>query len=251
MKTIKFLSSNILLKSSRFLLLSSLVAGGSVVASAQSFFSTEQTEQLFTIGVRAGVNTSNRTVSASSLPGLYHHESWGTGFDLGATVGINIRDYISIQPGFFFEALYGRNVAMGSLFDEGKEYGDAIAAKRSSYNFTIPLMAVFSFNLSDAIRWNVEAGPYLSIVLSSKMKVKEQVTTDPDLPGIALPRKAAGADFGLKFGTGLTFDRHWSFSIHYLAGLTHAWRDVKLDNGIKQTYGGTTKTWTFTLGYDF
>ena len=225
---------------------------GISAASAQEFFSTEHPDRLFTIGVRAGFNTSNRTITSSSLPGLYHHESWGTGFDFGATVGINIRDYLAIQPGVFFEARYGRNVIMGDLTSEsGAPYEYAVAAKRDSYNLTIPVMAQFSFNLSDAIRWQVEAGPYLQILFSSKVKPREEFSADPSQAPDILPSRASGADFGLKFGTGLLFDRHWYLGIHYLAGLTNAWKERQMGAGISQSYGGHAKAWTFTVGYDF
>ena len=77
-----------------------------------------------------GVNTSNRTLKSSAFPDCYHHESWGTGFDVGFVAGLNIRDYLAIQPGVFFETRGGNFLLMGSAADSampsaGSEWGPA------------------------------------------------------------------------------------------------------------------------------
>ena len=51
-----------------------------------------------------------------------------------------------------------------------------------------------------------------------------------------------GFDVGLKMGTGLKLFDHYYVGVHYLAGLTHAW---------KLPSGGKNKSWMFTVGYDF
>lgn len=63
-------------------------------------------------------------------------------------------------------------------------------------------------------------------------------------------QKAKGLDIGIKMGTGLTLFRHYSFAVHYLAGCTQAWNDLKYEN-LRYSYGGRSKEWTFTLGYNF
>lgn len=211
---------------------------------AADFFSTEKSEKLITIGVRAGFNTSSRTVSDSAFPGFYNQQSWGTGFDAGAVVNLHFRDYISLQPGIFFESRSSRYTLIGS--DAASATGVAQAGKVNTYNLTVPVLAVLSFNVTDDIRWNVEAGPYVSFVLDSKHNSTRKLNTT----GLFSP-DAANVDFGFKLGTGLQVMRHYYIGAHYMAGCIDAWKDLSLAGGLKQSYGGVTKGWVFTLGYDF
>lgn len=221
-------------------------------AYAADFFSTEPCDELLTFGARIGVNTSNRTMCDNAYPDCYHNESWGAGFDLGVVANLNIRDYLAIQPGFFFETRSGSYVLMGSardsgLPDDGTEM--AQAGCRNSYNFTIPVLAIFRFNVMDDIRWNVEVGPYISFVLDSKLKNKRFVVDGPsEIP--LFMQKAAPVDFGFKMGTSVDFLEHYYFGIHYMAGCVPAWKEYDLGN-ISKKFGGVTKAWTFTIGYNF
>lgn len=232
------------------LLLGAICALVSAGASASDFFSTEECEELFTFGARIGVNTSNRTVKSSAYPECYHHESWGTGFDIGAVVDLNIRNYISIQPGFFFESRNGNYTFMGSEFLNTENPSEiAQAGKRSSYNFTIPVLASLHFNLTDDVRWNVDAGPYIAFVLDSKLKNKYFVVDGPSETPL-FDRKAANVDFGFKMGTGLDILEHYYIGVHYMAGCVDAWKDRKIGT-FKQSAGGVTKAWVFSIGYNF
>lgn len=225
-------------------------------ATAADFFSTEKCDDLFTFGARVGVNTSNRTLSGKAYPNCYHHESWGTGFDIGAVASLNIRDYISIQPGFFFESRSGSYVLMGTALgsepasDPATTYPEiAQAGKRRSYNFTIPVMAVFGFNITDDVRWNVEVGPYVSFVLDSSIKNKRFVApADVEYP--LFSQDAAGVDFGFKMGTAIKILGHYYVGAHYMAGCLDAWKDREI-GGFSKNYGGRTKAWVFSIGYDF
>lgn len=229
--------------------LCALTASG---AWASDFFSTEESEDLFDFGLRIGVNTSNRTVKSSALPGVYHHESWGTGFDLGAVVNLNFRDYLTLQPGFFFESRSGDYTLMGlqtELHDPVLTGDVAQAGHRTSYNFTVPVLAVIHFNVTDDLRWNVEAGPYVSFVLDSRLKNKKFVVNGTAESPI-FSQKAASVDFGFKLGTGLEILEHYYVGVHYLAGCLDAWK--KYDFGdYSKSFGGVTKAWVFSLGYNF
>ena len=70
-------------------------------ASAQEFFDTGEPEEVFELGARLGINTSNSVTKKDFAP-VYNHCSWGTGFDAGIVANLNILNYISVQPGFFF-----------------------------------------------------------------------------------------------------------------------------------------------------
>lgn len=229
-----------------------LCALSCISANAADFFSSEKCDDLLTFGARIGVNTSNRTMGDKAFPANYHHENWGTGFDIGAVANINFRDYLTLQPGFFFEARHGSYVLMGN----GDETGSLLpggqsaqAGNRSSYNFTIPIMAVIGFNVTDNVRWTVEAGPYVSFVLNSKISTKRLIS---EYPTEVMPfhQKPASVDFGFKLGTGFEFYDHYYVGVHYIAGCINAWKDRDMGN-LTKTYGGVTKAWVFSIGYNF
>ena len=256
------------------IILSALLLGMGENMLAAEFFSTEKTENLCNFGVRLGINTSNRTIGNQVMNGFsfgeqssYSRQGWGTGFDLGVVADINIRDYLSIQPGLFYESRSNSYTFISSqpittdnniLFNQAGIF--------NSYQLTIPLLASFHFNISDDLRWNVEVGPYVSFVLHSKLKNK--VLTNSAIISDNLPsdiywglnagelygefrQKAKTGEFGLKFGTGFTLFKKYNCGIHYMAATTSAWKDNKMDNAYKITYGGHAKSWVFTLGYNF
>ena len=96
---------------------------------AADFFSTEKCDDFITFGARVGVNTTNRTISGSAFPAAFHNETWGTGFSVGVVADLNIRDYLSIQPGVFFDTRSGRyalaGTAVGSGLDQVERGGEA------------------------------------------------------------------------------------------------------------------------------
>lgn len=213
--------------------------------SAQEFFSVDTPTRLFTIGVRAGFNASNRTASKKVF-NAWNCDSWGTGFDAGVVVDLHVRDYISIQPGFFFETRSG-NFAYSTNFYNAEMQLDNMSQMghyRNS-NFNVPVVASLHFNLSDNIRWNVEFGPNFHFCLGSSDADKVHVMRSPidDLEPQTLTAEKNTFDFGLKIGTGLTFNRHWSLNAHYVAGLSKVWKNEGMD--------GHRKSWVFTAGYDF
>ena len=229
-------------------------------AQAVDFFSTDKCDQFFTYGARIGFNTCNRTIGNDAYKYGYTHESWGTGFDIGAVANFHLRDYIAIQPGIFFESRSGSYVVMNSYFNEVNpdlftEYSQA--GNRRSYNFTIPIMAIVGFNVTDDIRWNVEAGPYIAFVLNSKVSTKKVFFNGPyrDNDELLFNQKANPFDFGFKLGTGLEVMKHYYLGIHYMAGCVPAWKDKKSVSAtgatLTEEFGGCTKGWVFTLGYNF
>ena len=84
-----------------------MALAGLQMAQGADFFSTAGSEDKFSVGARIGVNTTNRTISDNALPYCYHKESWGIGFNLGVVATFNIRDWISVQPGLFYESRSG------------------------------------------------------------------------------------------------------------------------------------------------
>lgn len=228
-------------------LLTFACAGIALCASAADFFSTAKCDNLFDVNIVAGVNTSNRTISKDVFD-EWNVNSWGTGFDIGATVDVNFREWISVQPGFFFESRSG-NFAYSSAMqqaDGSKNYYTQLGHGRS-YNFTVPILASAHFNVTDDVRWNVEAGPYFQFGLkntfSNKAHYPLAITAEyPDaIPSGWGTAKTRAFDFGLKFGTGITICDHYGFSVHYLCGWLDPWKPSAL--------GGRNKEWIFTISY--
>lgn len=164
---------------------------------------------------------------------------------------LNFRDFFTLQPGISFEGRYGSYVLMSSMSDTGAPLGGecAQAGNRESYNFTIPVMAVFGFNVTDRVRWTVEAGPYISFVMGSKMSIKRFVSENPG-GGPIFNQSPANLDFGIKMGTGFQFLDHYYVGAHYLAGCIDAWENRRIGN-LSKNFGGVTKGWVFTIGYNF
>lgn len=222
-------------------------------ASASDFFSKEAPSRMLNLGVHVGVNTSNRTVG-DGVFSAYNHNSWGTGFDAGITADLNIRDYISIQPGFFFQSrsgdyCYVDETAMYYIPSPdasglSSTYKDTQVGHIRSYHFDIPIMVALHFNVTPMVRWNVEAGPYVSFKLHSNEGDRisvEGYSPTGDLRDYYL--NAKGVDFGVKMGTSLTIRNHYNVGAHYQAGCLDAWKESWMK--------GRNKAWTFTLGYIF
>ncbi|MCM1152513.1 MAG: PorT family protein [Muribaculum sp.] len=224
------------------------VAACSILCShAADFFSTEKPDETFNIGVHFGINTSNRTL-AKDVFKEWNSNSWGTGIDAGATVDINFRDWISIQPGFFYESRSGNYAYAYSAVDADNELVQITQFGHGrSYNFTIPILAAVHLNVSDDVRWNCELGPYLQFSLkntfSDKAIYPTQIISEGHLLAGVATAKTKAFDFGFKMGTGLTIRQHYNFGIHYLAGCLKAWKPAEL--------GGRNKEWVFSVGYIF
>lgn len=224
-------------------------------ASASDFFNSGNPANLFNLGVRLGVNTSNKNID-NMVFDTWNTNSWGTGVDVGVVADINFKDFISVQPGIFFESRSGKYsyVSQAKVVSVPAEGGDTEHSiqyltqfgNMRSYNFIIPIMGCVHFNLSNDIRWNVEFGPYFQIVLKNNIKgnVKYPLYSGADPMPISyaevVPTKF---DFGLKFGTSLKVLDHYVVGVHYEAGCLKPWTNSQL--------GGRRKAWVFSLGYDF
>lgn len=211
---------------------------GAPAASAQ-FFDTSEPEELFNLGVRLGVNTSVQTANGV-VGNFYNKNSWGTGVELGVVASINIREYLSLQPGFFIESRSGDFTYINAHYPtegiEAATYTIDVGHYRRCL-FNIPILASVHFNVSDDIRWDLDFGPYFSFSVGQSTDRIQLSSHD------IATLKYRTLNFGFKMGSGLQVKDHYYFGIHYLAGCTGVWK--------KETYGGRNKAWTFTLGYDF
>lgn len=213
-------------------------------AYGQAFFDTADAPKFFSLSARIGFNTSNRTFPKGYY-NLWNKNSWGLGFNVGALANLNFKEYLSVQPGIFFET---RSGDYAYLTDYLGYYGSNEThyemGHLRAYYLTIPVVAQAKFNLCDFIKWSVDFGPYLQFCL--KETGQNNVAVLYRLPQSnrydEYTAQQRSVDFGFKMGTGLQFFRHYYVGVHYLAGALNAW---------KLPAGGKNKSWTFTLGYDF
>lgn len=215
---------------------------------AQPFFDTSDPDKFVTFGARLGFNTSNRTFPKGNYYN-YMMSSWGIGFNAGVVANLNFKEYLTLQPGFFYESRSGNLV---NIVDYYKDLNTSYPIEATHYEvnhlrayyFTIPVMGIAKFNLSENIKWSVEFGPYIQFSLKQTGQNNVQMLS-PGYQNLGYTQYVAqhhGFDVGLKMGTGLKFYQHYYVGVHYLAGLTNAW---------KLPSGGKNKSWEFTIGYDF
>lgn len=216
-------------------------------AGAKKFFDSSSADNLFNIGVRFGINTSNRNIKGSVYD-VWNNSAWGTGIDAGVVADINFRDWISIQPGFFYESRSGKYtyINVDDYDADGVPIDYVQYGRDRSYNFTVPILAAVHLNIADNIRWNLEFGPYLQFSLKNSVsgKFSYPVYSKPgSLPVDYLPVKSSKFDFGFKMGTSITMLNHYVVGVHYEAGVLNTWNESCL--------GGRRKAWVFSIGYDF
>lgn len=225
-------------------LIAALFSLSFIPTSSASIIDTDQPSSLFNLGVRAGINTSVHTFD-SKFFNTWNINSWGTGFDAGVVFDLNLRQYIAIQPGFFFESRSGHYSYVHSFIDENNDINPySQLGHYRSYYFNIPIMVSVRFSLAENVKWLVEAGPYFQLKLHSSDSESIDILTGDSYDNIRSEQaKANSSDFGLKIGSGILVNNHYSFSIHYLAGMRDVWQ--------KPFDGGRNKAWTFTLGYNF
>lgn len=220
-----------------------IFSGLKVSAQSQPFFDTSDAANFFNLSARIGFNTSNRTVPPSNVS-YYNHESWGTGFNAGVLANLNFKEYLTLQPGLFFESRSG-NYATASDYEDLFNPLDVryVLGHWRAYYFTIPVMGVVKFNLADNVKVSGEFGPYLQFQLKESGKGLEYFEFIP-LEGHYTHYMADWKKFdvGFKMGVGLQLYQHYYVGVHYLAGMCHAW---------SRPSGGHNKSWMFTIGYNF
>lgn len=210
---------------------------------AQELIDTSDATNFFTFGARIGFNTSNRTFPKSNVT-YYNNESWGTGFNAGILANLNFKEYLSLQPGIFFESRSG-NFAYASDYEDLYNPLEVryVFGHWRGYYITVPVMGIVKFNIAPKVKISAEIGPYVQFQLKESGKGIDYYEYRP-FEGQFTHYKAQQkkVDFGFKMGAGFQFYNHYYVGFHYLAGLCHAWNNPQ---------GGQNKSWMFTAGYDF
>ncbi len=220
-----------------------------VPSAEAAFFSTAPAPEIIQVGVRAGLNTSTQTIDRDCFSN-WSTSGWGTGFQLGVDVPLGILDFLSVQPGFYYQLRSG-NYAVSASSQTGQ-----MGHYTMSY-LSIPVTVQINFNLNDNLRWSVEAGPYFSWRIGShhnSASISPTPVSIGDDQGVVVIPGASDTynvgtlakqkkDYGMKIGTFFLFAHKWYAGLHYYAGMTRVYKEKEL--------GGSNQQWSLSLGYNF
>lgn len=211
---------------------------------AQAFFDTSDSPTFFSFSARLGFNTSNKTFPDGQF-NLWNNNSWGTGLNVGALANLQFKEYLTLQPGIFFETRSGDYAYLTTYLNYlNKQDTHYEMGHLRGYYITVPVMGVVKFNLAERIKWMVEFGPYFQLALKQTGDNNIAVLYRlPQSTGYSTYKaEHSSMDVGFKMGTGIRVFDHYYVGVHYLAGITKTW---------KMPEGGRNKSWMFSIGYDF
>lgn len=266
----------------QLLTLAAAAALCSAPAAAQFSIDTSAPQRLVTVGVRVGGNVSNTSSNETDLSSAIrmYTPSWKGGMTLGVVADINLREYISIQPGLFYTyASHGFDrltVGYETAHPEDPtliEYASATSSTSRLSYFQLPIMVSFKMNMGPKVKVLAEAGPYFQWGMGGTERFSREVFKgNPVVPGedASAPKHerkyfgnghVAGVyDWGFKMGVGVMFS-HISLNVHYLAGCRNVLKHTAFDDYPQPAPGepaaglpglkGYNKMWQFTLGYNF
>lgn len=197
----------------KLLLCAAMIAGTVCMTNAQ---------EKIAFGVRAGLNVNSLSVSGGS------DLKSRIGYHVGAVMDWNVAKNLYVQPGLYFTT-------------RGAKASDM---KINMNYLQIPISVAYRFPVTEKVKIDVNAGPYVALGLGGKAKF-----SDDNLGGSA-DMKMFGSeglckrfDAGLRFGAGVHFQRFY-LGLNYDLGLANIARESgsdKIKNGAFQ----------ISLGYNF
>lgn len=238
-------------------LILSVIAASTVSSSAQ-LLDAAIPESPFGLGVRIGVNTSNISNNyADAIDGYdWTETSWKTGFTAGVVADLKLRNYIAIQPGFFFQS---RNMDYRNMITETSAGGVSSIESQDghvrSYNFNVPIMVSLRLGLSSIIQARAEFGPYFSFGLGGNNKCTSTIVEVNGQPGTSETSKTdiygsdgymRSYDWGFKMGVGFQFAGRYYLGLHYEAGMRNVYKQPA---DVRHDLKGRNKAWDITFGY--
>lgn len=238
------------------LVLALALLAGAVSAQAADFVDTSKPKDIINFGLRFGITSSSLS---ADLPGTAtdYAFSWRRGFATGAVVDVNIRDFFSIRPAIYFE---NRSYDYTMVDNEPDSRALSVSLGHTRRNaLSVPVLASFHFNISNAVRWDVETGPYFTFGLGSgkdhvnAVSVSAPEGTQGSYTNISAHRDYYGDqawqhrsfDLGWQIGTGIEVLRHYVFNISYQHSLRNATDHDNIGYSMKN------KGWPFAVGYVF
>ncbi len=220
---------------------------------------TGNPDKPFAFGVRVGANCSNLSnnyISSMSDVSMFDG-NWGAGFMAGAVIDVNIKKYLVLQPGFFFETRscsYYKVSIDGSVPSMENRDG-----RYTSTYFKIPLIMSFRLALAPSIETQFDFGPYFQFGLGGSEKV-DVCSLSADVPGGEMEVGRYKGDYfghkgfvrdydwGFKMGVGMLLMQHYYVGVHYEAGCRNVLYPVE---DSRRDVNGRNKAWDFTVGYVF
>lgn len=188
-----------------------------VVANAQ--------EQPLTFGVKAGMNLSN--LSGDGVEGT----DAKVGFNVGLTV-----DYALTQDLFLMSGLeFTTKGAKASFSDSYEGVNAEMNITINSMYLQLPVHAGYKFDVSEGMKLNLHAGPYVAYGIGGKSKTKikgdiagRDINLEPegDVDMFGDKGMANRFDFGLGLGVGAEFGK-FGVGLGYDLGLTNIAKDSK------------------------
>ncbi len=138
-------------------------------------------------------------------------------------------------------------------------YGETINATYNweTHYIQIPIHVGFRYNLSDKLGVYAEFGPYFSLGLSGKQKIKVDVDGYRDFSdSSSLFDDTQRTDFGLGFLIGGEFENHYSLNLGFDWGITDLYKDSVRESYAKLNPGKTLDKLhnfcaTISVGYRF
>ena len=171
-----------------------------IVASTATFAQTTS------FGIKAGLNSSKLTVSATG--GSISTESL-VGFHVGGVVDIGFETF-SIQPGLLFSTKGGK-----SSSEDGTD-------KVTLNYLEVPVNFLYKVPAGDG-KVFFGAGPYLGYGLSGKSKSSDGTSTDVTFGSTTDDVK--NPDFGFNFLAGYQFSQGFALNVNYGLGLANLSND--------------------------
>lgn len=226
-------------------------------------FDTSRPDRLLTFGVRAGINSSgldNNYLSAQPEM-IRNNFYWRMGGQIGGSVDLYLRNFLSIQTGFFWENRAFDSALMAA--DADTDYmGSMFVNSRFNY-FHIPVMLSLKFNLLPGLVGEFDFGAYYAIGIGGKKKQHSYLAfgdTDGNLIFDTSLQETGyfdatskdflavkKSDFGLKTGAGLTFFEHYFIGVYYQRGL----KNIAKQNAGSPHLEFHNSSWSVSLGYNF
>ena len=205
------------------------------------------------IGVRAGVNSSNLSISygnaMDNTPMLSAH-NWRTGVSGGIIIDVNIRSFFAIQTGVYADYRHCEYDAMTEIQDN---YITHNSGRISTQYIQVPLLMSLRMRCNAVTQMQFDLGPYFAWQCGGNDKYTSETYNGSErvAPPATYKREVfgdegylRGHDVGIKMGVGVLLDKHYYIGAHYLAGCRNMLKN--------KTYGdGINKEWQFTVGYNF
>lgn len=221
-------------------------------------------DKLLTIGLRAGMTTSNISDNATSwLPQIAQYNVfWRSGICVGMTANLALNNFFSIKTGCNFQS---RSYDVTAMAAESKAQSMNSSYTHSRYYYiNVPIMLCATLNLGESARLSCDLGVYFAHGLGgtcsrTSFYYRGSDTGDnffgtnyhkndyfgynpEELMSVKRP------DIGIVMGVELTVLKHYCVGAHYEAGVKNVAMNSVEEPG---KHSLKNQAWRFTLGYNF